>query len=56
MEVWSNEKLTPVSEEQVRDYLSKLDTQKSNEIVPKVLRELANAIVRLLMSIYEKSW
>ncbi|KAK4826367.1 hypothetical protein QYF61_007981 [Mycteria americana] len=57
-EVWSNENLPSVEEEQVREYLNKLDTQKSNGydgMDPKLLTELADVILRLLISTFKST-
>ncbi|KFP50064.1 hypothetical protein N323_05702, partial [Cathartes aura] len=48
-----------VDEDQVREYLSKLDIHKSigpNVVHPQVPRELADVIPRTLLIIFEQSW
>lgn len=48
-----------LDEDQVREYLSKLDTLKSmgpNVLHSQVLRKLADAIPRTLWIIFEQSW
>lgn len=47
-----------MEEDRVREYLSKLDTQKSmspDEVHPQVLRELASVIARSLSIIFDQS-
>ncbi|KFV88061.1 RNA-directed DNA polymerase from mobile element jockey, partial [Struthio camelus australis] len=48
-----------VEEDQVRDHLGKLDIHKSmgpDGMRPRVLRELADIIARLLSIIFERTW
>ncbi|KFV77602.1 hypothetical protein N308_11331, partial [Struthio camelus australis] len=48
-----------VEEDQVRDHLGRLDTDKStgpDGMHPQVLKELMNIIARLLSIILERSW
>lgn len=56
---WSKEYVLLVEEDQVREYLSKLDIHKSigpEGMRPQVLRELANVLARPLSIIFDQSW
>ena len=57
--VRSKEYLPLVEEDQVREYLRKLDIQNSmgsNEMHLQVLRELADAVVRPFSITFKQSW
>lgn len=48
-----------MEEDQIREYLNKLDKQQSvgpNEMHSQVLRELADVILRALSVVFERSW
>ena len=54
--VWSKEYVPVVEEEQVGEYLNKLDIQKSlgpDGRHPRVLRKLAGLVVRSLLVVFE---
>lgn len=56
--VWSKEDLLSVEEDQARQCLNKLDIHKSvrfDSMQPQELRELADVILRLLSTIFERS-
>lgn len=55
---WGNIVFPNVREDQVCDHLRKLNVHQSmglNKIHPRVLRELADAVAKLLSMIFEKS-
>jgi len=57
--VYSKEDVPLAEGHQVREYLSKPDTQKTmvlDGVYPQVLRELSAAISRLLLIIFEELW
>lgn len=58
-ETGEERKLLLMKEDLVREHLNKPDTNKSmllDRMHPKVPRELANVILRPLLTIFERSW